>query len=364
MEITRPTVMEVNVDNFLYNIERIKEKCPNSKIMPVIKANAYGTHINERVDVLNHFDIVAVARVSEAIHLRSIGYKKEILILNQPYIKEIDDIIKYDLIVGLSNYEFLCELSKRKESVKVHLEIETGMNRTGIKLDDLNLFIDKIKMSKNIIVEGVYTHLSSADIDYEYTLRQLEIFRKSVDIMNSSFTTIKYIHSSASNGLLNFDDKVSNAVRPGIILYGYESFKGVNKMIDILPVCSLKTRIIFIKEINKNESVGYSRKYKSHKRMRVATIPIGYADGLMRSFSKKGYVIVNNQKAKILGNICMDSLMIDITNIDARLNDEVYIWDNKNQTLDDVADICKTINYEIISNISDRVKRVFECKED
>jgi alanine racemase len=218
-------------------------------------------------------------------------------------------------------------------------------------------------MSKNIIVEGVYTHLSSADFDYEYTMKQLDLYKSGVEKVKSSFDTIKYIHSSASNGLLNFDDKISNAVRPGIILYGFESFKGVNKMIDIRPICKLKTRIVFIKEVNKKESIGYSRKYKTHKKMRVATIPIGYADGFRRSAAKKGYVIVNGKKAKILGNICMDSAMIDVTNIDANLNDEVYIWDNVNQTIDDIARICDTINYEIMVDISDRVKRVFSVNK-
>ena len=358
------TVMEVNVDNFLYNIENIKKYTNNKIIIPVIKANAYGTHINEKLDIINRFDIVSVARVNEAVHLRNIGYKKEILILNQPYINEIDDIINYKLIIGLSNYEFLVELSKRKEKVSIHLEIETGMNRTGVNLNDLDLFIDKIKSSKNIILEGVYTHLSSADFDYNYTMKQLNKFKEAVDLIKDNFSKIKYIHSSASNGLLNYDDGVSNAVRPGIIMYGFESYSGVNQMIDIKPLCILKTRIVFIKEVFKKESIGYSRKYKTKKKMVIATIPIGYADGLRRNFAKKGYVVVNNKKAKILGNICMDSCMIDVSNIDTKLNDEVYIWDNEIQTLDDVSNVCKTINYEIVSTISDRVKRIFKCKED
>ena len=358
------TVMEVNLDNFLHNVKNIQKYVGNKTLIPVIKANAYGTHINDRLDMINKFDIVSVARVSEAIHLREIGFKKEILILNQPYVTEIDDIIKNDIIVGLSNYEFLCELSKRKEKVKIHLEIETGMNRTGVKLSELEIFIDKIKKSKNIILEGIYTHLSSADFDHNYTMKQLGTFKEAVEEIKDNFDSIKYIHSSASNGLLNYDDGVSNAVRPGIILYGFESYKGVNEIINIKPVCTLKTRIVFIKDIDKKESVGYSRAFKSRKQMRIATIPIGYADGFRRSFAKKGYVIVNGKKAKVLGTICMDSTMIDVSNIDAKINNEVYIWDNKNKSLDDVANVCKTINYEIMSAVSDRVKRVFICKED
>ena len=357
------TVMEINLDNFLYNVNSIKKYVNNKVLIPVIKANAYGTYINERLDIINNFDIVSVARVSEGTRLRDIGYKKEILVLNQPCDIEIDEIIKNKLIVGICDYNFLCELTSRKEKVKVHIELETGMNRTGVKLEDLEMFIDKIKMSNNIIVEGVYTHLSSADFDYAYTMKQISKFKEGVELLKSYFSTIKYIHSRASNGLINYDDNISNAVRPGIILYGFEPFKGSNKIIDFKPVCALKTRIIFLKEINRRESVGYGRKYKSNKRMKIATIPIGYADGLRRSFAKRGYVVINNKKAKILGNICMDSIMVDVSNIDVKLNDEVYIWDNKNQSLDDVAKVCKTINYEIMSSISDRVKRVFYVKE-
>ncbi len=352
------TIMEVNLDNFLYNVNKIKKYTKNKIIIPVIKANAYGTYINERIDIINDFDIVAVARVSEGIFLRENGYKKEILILNQPYYEEIENIIKYDLTIGLSNYEFLELLIKNNKKVKVHLEIETGMNRTGINKEDLDTFIDKIKSSKNIIVEGVYTHLSSADYDINYTNKQLSIFKECVQILKKEFN-LKYIHSSASNGLLNFDDGVSNAIRPGIILYGYESFKGVYNIIDLKPVCKLKTKIIFLKNVQRKESIGYSRKYKTNKETRIATIPIGYADGLTRSFAKKGYVIVNNKKAKILGNICMDSCMIDVSDIDVKLNDDVYIWDNKNQSLDDVAKIMGTINYEVMCNISKRVNRIF-----
>ena len=352
------TIMEVNLDNFLYNVKQIQEYVGDKTIMPIIKANGYGTYINTRLDIINSFDIVCVARVSEGIELRKLGYKKEILIVNQPYIKEIDEIVNNNLSFALSDEDFLNEMLKRKDKFTVHLELETGMNRTGIKLNDLESFVHKIKSNKNINVEGIFTHLSSADYDHNYTRKQLDLFKSGVDLASDYFK-FKYIHSCASNGLLNYNDTISNAVRPGIILYGYESFKGVHKVIDIKPVATLKTRIIFIKDINRKESVSYGRNFISRKKMRIATIPIGYADGLKGTLSNKGYVIVNGKKARIIGNICMDSAMIDVTDIDAKLNDEVYIWDNNNLTLEEVAKSCKTINYEILSTISPRVERIF-----
>ncbi len=357
----RSTVMEVDKKEYLNNINKIKEFIGNKEILPVIKANGYGTHINKELDILNMFNIVGVAIVDEGVNIREIGYKKEILILNQPDISEIDEIIENDLIIGLSSKEFLNELVKWKEKVKVHLEIETGMNRTGIKPDEIDDFISIIKKHKNITVEGIYTHLSSADIDKEYTLKQFNIFNKIVKKIVYEFNTIKYIHSQASNGLLKYDDDCTNLVRAGLIMYGYESFPGAKDIIDFKPICKLKTKITYLKEIEEGESISYSRKYISNRKMKVATIPIGYADGLRRILLNIGEVVIHNQKAKIIGTICMDSCMIDVTDIkDVKVGDEVYIWDNNIITLDDIAQKCNTINYEIISTISDRVPRIIK----
>ena len=153
-------------------------------------------------------------------------------------------------------------------------------------------------------------------------------------------------------------------VRPGINMYGYPSFDGVEKLIDIKPVCKLKTKVTFIKEVSKGESISYSRTFIAPKNMKVATIPIGYADGLRRELSNKGYVVIHGKKARIIGSICMDSTMIDITNIDnVKLEDEVYIWDNENIKLEDISNICNTINYEILCGISTRVKRIFKNED-
>ena len=357
----RATIMKVDTGKFKENIKKIKAYVGNKKLMPVIKANAYGTYINTRNDLISEFDIVAVAIADEAVFLREQGFKNEIFILNQPYIDELDDIIKYDITIGLSDETFLEKILEIKEKIKVHLELETGMNRTGIKLDNLSSFMTKIKKNPNIIVEGVYTHLSSADYDESYTNKQLEIFKEGVQVIKSNFDTIKYIHSSASNGLMNYNDNVSNMVRPGIIMYGYESFDGALTKINVEPICKLKTKITFIKEVSENESISYSRKYITNKKMVIATIPIGYADGLRRELSNKGAVIVNGKKAPILGSICMDSCMIDVTDIKGvRVGCDAYIWDNCVQTIEDIAGECNTINYEILSTISNRVPRTFE----
>ena len=357
MEITRPTYLEININNYIYNINKIKELVGNITLMPVIKANAYGTYINKRIDILNMFDIVAVATVDEGVELRQIGYNKEIFILNQPYKDEINKIIKNNITIGLSSIEFLEELIKINKKIKVHLEIETGMGRTGININNLNNFIDKL--TPNIEVEGIYTHLSSADIDYNYTNEQLDIFKKAIDIVKRK-TNLKYIHAAASNGIVNFKESYYNLVRVGIIMYGYPSADDTLHKIEIKPIAKLKSKIVFLKTVPKNTSISYGRSYITNKETKVATIPIGYADGFRRELSNKWYVLINNKKCPIIGKICMDSFMVDVTELDnVEVGDEVIIWDNENIKLEEIAAKCNTINYEILCTISNRVPRKF-----
>lgn len=362
MQITRPTVMEVDLDAFKHNVNQIQNYVgKNVKIMPVIKANAYGTWINKLNNIIDMFDIVAVATVDEAVEIRNNGYSKEIFILNQPYKDEIQKIVNYNITIGISSDSFLEEIGKLQDKIKVHIEIETGMERTGINPDRIIEFIKKVKNYNNIEIEGIYTHLSSADFDDEYTKKQLKIFDDSVKIIKEMVENIKYIHCSASNGILNYPNSYYNLVRPGIILYGYKSYDKMLEKINLKPICKLKAKITFLKEVPENTSIGYGRSFITTRKTKVATIPIGYADGLSRTLSNKGQVVINNKKFPIIGKVCMDSFMVDVTELEnVSVGEDVYIWDNENITLEDIADLCNTINYEIISTISYRVPRVFK----
>lgn len=359
----RPTIMQVNLQNFEENIKEIRSKLSNNcEIMPVIKANAYGTYINTQLDVINEFPIVAVAVCSEGAQLRKIGYQKEIFVLNQPDIDEINEIIANGLSIGISSRDFVKAL-KGKNTVNVHVEVDSGMDRTGIQLSEVADFIDFVKTFENIEIEGIYTHLSSADNDIEYTKKQLDIFQKAVKIAKEKVPNLKYIHSSASNGIVNFQDTNCNLVRPGIILYGYSSGDGIADKIKLKPVCKLKSKITFLKTVPKGTSIGYSRSFITEKETKVATVPMGYADGLRREMSNGGTVLINGKKAPIIGKVCMDSFMADVTHInDVKIRDDVWIWDNENITLEEMTEKCHTINYEIMSTISSRVPRMFEKK--
>ena len=352
----RPTVMEVNLDDFKYNINNIKKYINKDVLlMPVVKANGYGTYINLST-ILDDFKIVCVALVDEGIILRENGYKGDILVINQPDINEVNEVFKYNLIVGLSDEKFLDEMVKFDDKFRVHIEVDTGMGRTGIR--DLNL-VNKLAKYPNIVVEGVYSHLSSADDDLEFTNNQINKFNEYVTNIKEVFQDIKYIHLAASNGIINYPNSYYNAVRVGIIMYGYESFDGCSLKLDLRPICKLKSKITFLKEVLEGTPISYNHTFITKRKSVIATIPIGYADGLRRDLSNKGHVVVKGKLCPIIGKVCMDSIMVDVTDVPCNMGDDVYIWDNDLIKVDDIAKECNTINYEIISTISSRVPRVF-----
>ena len=329
MDITRPAWLEIDLNNFKYNISQIKELVgDNVNIMPVIKASGYGTYINQRLDVINDFDIVAVATVDEGVYLRNLGYEKEIFVLNQPYEDEIEKIIKYNIVVGISSYSFAEKLGNTGKDIKVHVEIGTGMGRTGVHPYKIDKYLNSL--ASNVKVEGIYTHFSSADIDDEYTHKQLESFKAAVSTAKEILGEIKYIHSAASNAILNYPESHFNLVRPGIIIYGYPAADDTLQKIDIKPIAKLKARVTFLKTVKEGTSIGYSRSYITTKETKVATIPIGYADGFRRDFSNGWEVLIRGKKVPIIGKVCMDSFMADVTDIeDVEVGDEVIIWDTK-----------------------------------
>lgn len=359
MEVTRPAYLEINLENLKYNIEQIQNKVGKDvKLMPVIKASGYGTYINQRLDVINQFEIVAVANVDEGVYLRELGYEKEIFVLNQPYKSEIEKIIKYNIVVGISSYGFAEELAKTNKEIAVHVEVGTGMGRTGVHPYKIEKYLNSL--ATNIKVEGIYTHFSSADVDDEYSKKQLESFNVAVHKAKELLGDIKYIHAAASNALLNYPEARFNLVRPGIILYGYAGSDDTFEKIDLKPIAALKAKVIFLKDVPEGTSIGYSRSYITTRETKVANVPLGYADGFRRDFSNGWEVLIRGKKVPIIGKVCMDSFMVDVTDLeDVQVGDEVVIWDNKNITLEQLADKCNTINYEILCTIGDRVPRKF-----
>ena len=359
----RETKFIIDLNALKYNLEQIKSKLQEeTEIMPVIKANAYGIGVDKVLEVIKELKInmVAVAIVDEGIYLRDIGFKGNIFVLNQPYEDEIEKIYEYNLTVGVSAFSFIDKLGEFGKDVSIHIEIGTGMGRTGINPNRTYEFINHIKKYNNIQVEGMYTHFSSSDSDEEYTRKQINSFNMAVEIGKQNLENLKYIHCSNSAGIVNFPEAGNTLVRPGIILYGYLPDSSLEGKIDVKPVAKLRSIVSYIKTVGEDTSIGYNRTYKTKKETVVATIPIGYADGIRRLLSNNGNVVINGKLVPIIGNICMDSFMVDVTDIpEVEIGTEVFLWDNQNITLEEIAKRCQTINYEILSTISERVVREY-----
>lgn len=358
--------LEVNLNNFENNLEKIQNYVGNNvKIAPVIKANAYGIGTEKLRDIFErkNIDIVVVATLEEGIKLRRQGFKMQILLLNELLPYEANEAVKNDLTIGVSDIYVLKALNdeagKYNKKVKVHIEIDTGMGRVGIKPENAISFFEKVRELNNIEIEGIYTHFAVADTDRKYTKMQIETFNNAINKLENNNFKFKYIHSSASSGILNFKEAKLNMVRPGIIMYGYMPNEKMENTLGLKPVTKLVSHIVFAKEIEKGTSISYGRTYISENKRKIATIPLGYADGIKRILSNRGKVYINGKYAKIVGRICMDNFMVDVTDIDVKVGDTVYIWDNENISIEEIARLCDTINYEILCTISNRIKRIY-----
>lgn len=383
--------LEVNLKAVENNLKKIKKIVGEKvNVAPVIKADAYGLGATKLKNILEKQNIkmCIVATIDEAIKLRRSGFKIDILTLNELLPYEAPKVVKYNLTVGLSDLEVAKKINDevekynenaesynkstensenknnssvmhRNRKINIHIEIDTGMGRVGINPKNALEFMKEISKLPNLNVEGIYTHFSSADCSKEYTEMQINLFNKTIDELKKSGYEFKYIHSSASSGILNFKNAYFNMVRPGIITYGYMPDKSMENTLKLEPATKLISHIIFIKEVPEGTAISYGRTYIAKEKRTIATIPLGYADGVKRILSNKGKVYINGKYAPIVGNVCMDNFMVDITGINARVGDEVILWDNENITVEEIADLCNTINYEIICTISKRVGRKY-----
>lgn len=356
----RSTHLIIDLNNIQHNINSIKKYLKNNiEIMLIVKAAGYGTHLNYCIDILNQFNYIGVAILDEAIKLRQNGYKKNIFILYPLSREELEIAIKEEFIVNGSNiFEII---TGHENKFRIHIEIETGMGRTGLQEQNVKNYINKLKENPNIIVDGIFTHLSSSVSDRKFSLNQINKFETIVDEFTKNGIKPKYKHICCSGGLKKYENHLYNMVRIGLLVYGYYPNDSLKNEIDLKPSMTLKTKVSFLKEISVGDTVGYNKNFIAKKRTKVATIPFGFADGLIGLETGLPYVIIKNKKAKIIG-ICMDNMMIDVTSIkDISIGDDVYIWDNKKLTIDEVGKWCNGIcNYEVMTSITERVPRIFK----
>lgn len=368
----RPVWAEIDLDKLAHNMREIRRISTSREIMAVVKADAYGHGALDVAPVLlqNGADRLAVAVLSEAIELRKGGIDCPIMILGFTPPSLFDELLEYDIeqtIYSIDCAEKLSQEAQRKNKIaKIHVKIDSGMGRIGYEPNDKSVEeICKISALPNIEIEGIFTHFSSADDGKkEYTILQNEKFMSVNYKLKQRNVKINNIHVANSATIIDLPEYHYDIVRPGIILYGYYPSNEVNiQKIDLKPVMSLKTNVIHIKEVHSGEYIGYGRKFRTDRESVIATLPIGYADGYTRLFFNKAKVIVKEKFAPIIGRICMDQCMIDVTDVGCvKIGDEVILigGSNKNKiTADDLAELLGTISYEIVCMIGKRVPRVY-----
>lgn len=361
----------IDTSAIIHNINKIKAAVnKDTEIVPVIKANGYGSDSCTIAEILaeNVINMFAVADTSEAVKLRRSGIKQDLLLLYQPSVKEIDNIIDYNLTSGVCDINFVERLNetaeKRNKVIKIHVEIDTGMGRLGIKPEDSLEFFKKIMGFRFIEAEGIFMHYASADgmenAEKEYSKKQTEIFKAVINELEENDIYIKYKHASSSGAIFNYPEAEFNMVRPGLILYGYYPNEYFKKIVNLKPSFKLVSEIIYIKDVPEGTKIGYGSTFTAKRNSKIAAVAIGYSDGLRRALSNKGYLCVKNKKAPIAGRINMDITMIDVTDIPGvKTGDEAAVFDNELVTVEDIAEICGTIGYEIISTLNQSIKREF-----
>lgn len=363
----------IDLDAIAYNMTNIKSKVgKETGIIGIIKADAYGHGSVEisKVILENGADWLAVAVVDEGINLRKNGIAAPILLLGYTPELRLEDVVNNGFIQTVYTYETAKKLSdvavRLGKTAVIHIKIDTGMGRIGYRVNEASADeIVKISELPNIEVNGMFTHFSTADEkDKNYTLNQYKKFVQMDALLRERGLEIPIKHAANSAAIMDFDNMMFNMVRPGIILYGAYPSEEVDKdNLSIKPTMSVKTHVSYVKEVNEGDYISYGRKYQAVGKRIIATIPVGYADGFIRAYSNGGKVLIKGEYAPIVGRICMDQFMVDVTDIkDVQVNDEVVLigkQGNKEITVDFIASILDTINYEVFCTLSKRVPRQY-----
>lgn len=372
MDFLHRTWAEIDLSALIHNFDIIKSKAENAKIMAVVKADAYGHSVEDIAPALDNAgaDSFAVSNIDEALELRKIGITKPVLVLGYTPIEAAYLLETHNISQCVFSLEYAKALSAeaalKNLKIKVHIKLDTGMSRLGFNCrdDSLEEIDDAIKAAKldNFYLEGIFTHFSSADRTIEqedgFTNAQFSRFILAKKKFSENGLTPEYCHCCNSAGTLFDSDKLLDICRPGIILYGLTPSYDLNLQENLIPVMTLKSVVSMVKEIKKGDVVSYGKTFKAEKDMKIATVSAGYADGYPRLLSNKAYVLINGQKAKVLGRVCMDQMCVDVSNIEnVKMGDEVILF-GKELPVEALAEICSTINYELVCGISKRVPRV------
>jgi alanine racemase len=365
---------EISLEAIGHNIREVKKRLPEGvKLLGVVKANAYGHGAVPVASYLeNQVDYFATATIEEAVELRENGISAPILILGYVSPSQYGDLVEYDITQTIDSYAQALALEKeaarQNRKAKAHLAVDTGMTRIGFQVTEHDADVAaKIADLPHIELEGMFTHFSCADQeDKTYCSMQMEKYDKMTALLAERGVTIPLRHICNSAGIMEFDDHHFEMVRSGIITYGiYPSEEVKKERLDLIPALSWKSHVIHVKEVGPGIGVSYGATYVTEKPMtRIATVSAGYADGYPRALSNQGCVLIHGKKAPIIGRICMDQMMVDVTDIpDVQVEDVVTLVGTDGDetiTIEEIANPAARFDYEMLCDISSRVTRVYK----
>lgn len=365
----RPTFLEVNLPQLRKNVEAIRAHVTPARVMVMVKANAYGHGVDGVAPFIEPYvDYLGVALPEEGIHLRGLGIRKPILVAGGTLPEQVSVFAEHDLTLTGSSVELLDMAEDISRStgkrIKTHLKIDTGMERVGVREYEAETLIRKSTACSHIEVEGIYTHLANSELaDKSYSFMQLRRFQEVLHFYEKHSIPIPPLrHVCNSGGILNVPDAHLDLVRPGILFYGVYPGDEVDRVLDVKSALAWRSRVAYSKITRPGRPVSYGSLWQAEAETRIVTVPCGYADGYFRRMTNRAQVIVNGRKYPQVGRICMDQFMVNVGDAEAQVGDEVILLgesDNERITAEDLAAWMGTNEYEVLTNISARVPRLF-----
>ena len=361
----RPTYLEVNLSQLKKNLEAIRAQVAPAKVMPMIKANAYGHGVDGVAPFIEPYvDYLGVALVEEGVHLRELGLRKPILVAGATLSEQLPLFAEYDLTLTGSSSDLLDAADRVAHStgtrMKTHLKIDTGMERVGVREYEAETFILKSSAYKHLEVEGIYTHLANSElVDKSYSVMQMERFQQVLDIYSRHSLPIPSLrHVCNSGGILNLPAAYFDMVRPGVLFYGVYPGEEVDRVVEVKPALTWRSQVAYSKRTQPGRPISYGSLWQSESETGIVTIPCGYADGYFRRMTNQAQVIIRQKRYPQVGRICMDQFMVNVGDDEVKAGDEVILLGDGIRP-EDLAQWTGTNEYEVMTNISARVPRVY-----
>ena len=361
----RPTYLEVNLSQLRKNIEAIRRQVGPAKVMPMVKANAYGHGLDGVAPFIEPYvDYLGVAILEEGIQLRRLGIRKPILVAGGTLPEQVSLFAEYDLTLTGSSPALLDVAEEVSQAtgtrITTHLKIDTGMERVGVREYEAEALILKSVACKHIIVEGIYTHLANSELaDRTYSSLQLERFQQALDVYSKHGLPVPPLrHVCNSGGILNLPEAYFDLVRPGVMFYGVYPGPEVDRIVDVRPALTWRSRVAYTKRTLPGRPVSYGSLWQAEVETGIVTIPCGYADGYFRRMTNRAQVLIHQKRYPQVGTICMDQFMVNVGDDDITVGDEVILL-GQGIAAEDLAQWMGTNEYEVMTNISARVPRVY-----